>query len=142
MIVHRSHGVRAAIPVLRAIAMVSFWEKLEQAEREAAQPEPDPLRVLVERTVRGIEAISTAALLDLIGLPNTTCNARRVSKVMQSLGYVPMKSRRFLPGGFRGTVTRGWTRPFRHDRPEGLNDETVSDRHRDTQRTGEKCHAV
>jgi hypothetical protein len=100
--------------------MVSFWEKLEQAEREAAQPEPDPLRLVVERTVRGMEAISTAALLDLIGLPNTTCNARRVSKVMQGLGYIPLKSRRFLPGGHRGTVTRGWARPIRNaDKPFG-----------------------
>ena len=36
----------------------------------------------------GTEAISTAALLDLIGLPATTGNARRMSKTMQSLGYV------------------------------------------------------
>jgi hypothetical protein len=48
--------------------------------------------------VRGIEAISTAALLDLIGLPNTTGNGRRIAHSMRSLGFVPIKSRPFMPG--------------------------------------------
>lgn len=75
----------------------------------------DPLREKVAAITRGMEAISTAALLDLIGLPNTTGNARRVSKTMQSLGFVPIKSRRFMPGGWRDTVTRGWARPVRSE---------------------------
>jgi hypothetical protein len=32
---------------------------------------------------------------------------------MRSLGFVPIKSRRLEPGGYRDTVTRGWTRPVR-----------------------------
>jgi hypothetical protein len=63
--------------------------------------------------MRGMDAISSVALLDLIGLPKTTGNARRVSQTMRSLGFVPIKSRRLLPGGYRNTVTRGWARPFR-----------------------------
>ena len=113
----RTAQVSHDLPFSRCRDVPSFWETLEQAEAEAAQREADPLRDKVERTVRGMEAISTNALLDLIGLPNTTGNARRVSRTMQSLGFVPIKSRRFLPGGWRQTVTRGWTRPIREGRP-------------------------
>ena len=62
------------------------------------------------------DAISTAALLDLLRLPATTGagTARRLAAVMRSLDFVPLKSRRLMPGGRAGnTVTRGWTRPLR-----------------------------
>ncbi|HEY7300671.1 MAG TPA: hypothetical protein VH684_22465 [Xanthobacteraceae bacterium] len=94
--------------------MLSFLERLEQARAELAQHEADPLREKVEAAVRDKEAIGTAPLLDLIGLPKTTGNARRIATIMKGLGYVPVKSRRLLPGGRSGnTVTRGWTKPFR-----------------------------
>ena len=92
---------------------MNWLEKLEKVKAELAKRTDDPLRATVEATVRGIEAISTVALLDLIGLPTTTGNARRISKTMRSLGYVPIKSRRFMPGGYRDTVSRGWARPIR-----------------------------
>ena len=95
---------------------MSWIQKYHQAKAALAETDADPLREKVETLVYGMEAISTNALLDLIGLPNTTGNARRVSKSMQSLGYVPMKSRRFMPGGHRDTVTRGWARPIREVR--------------------------
>jgi hypothetical protein len=63
-----------------------------------------------------MEAVSTAALLDLLdllGLRKTTGNGRRLAHSMRSLGFVPIKSRRLTPGGYRDTVTRGWARPFR-----------------------------
>ena len=66
--------------------------------------------------MRGKEAISSAALLDLLDLPKTTGNARRVGKTMRSIGFVPIKSRRLMPGGFRDTVARGWARPIRETR--------------------------
>jgi hypothetical protein len=93
--------------------MPSFVERLQQAEAYLAQGDTDPLRERVEAAVRGKEAIGTYPLLDLIGLPKTTCNARRVSRIMRGLGYVPVKTRKFLPGGHLGTVTRGWIRPYR-----------------------------
>ena len=93
--------------------MVSFVERLDQAKAKRDQRQADPLRERVEATVRGMDAISTAALLDLIGLPASTGNARRISKTMRAMGYVAIKSRRFMPGGWRDTVTRGWARPFR-----------------------------
>ena len=95
--------------------MSSWMQRLNEAKARVAEDETDPLREKVELVVRGMEAVSTAALLDLVGLPNTTGNGRRISKTMRSLGYVPMKSRRFLPGGYRDTVTRGWTRPYREN---------------------------
>ena len=63
--------------------------------------------------MRGQEAIGTAPLLDLLGMAKTTGNGRRLAVTMRSLGFVPIKSRRLMPGGYRDTVTRGWTRPIR-----------------------------
>ncbi|HML07280.1 MAG TPA: hypothetical protein VK430_04015 [Xanthobacteraceae bacterium] len=93
--------------------MVSFIEQLHQGRAKFAQQRADPLRERVQAIVRGMESIGTAPLLDLLGLPKTTGKARLVSKVMRALGFVPIKSRRLEPGGYRDTVTRGWTRPFR-----------------------------
>jgi hypothetical protein len=67
----------------------------------------------VEDAVRGKDAISTAALLDLLSLRANTGNARRVAKLVRSMGYIAIKSRRLQPGGWRDTVTRGWARPVR-----------------------------
>ena len=71
--------------------MLSFTELLEQARAEMAQREVDPLREKVAATVRGMDAVSTAALLDLIGLPPTTGNGRRIAQSMRALGYIPIK---------------------------------------------------
>ena len=91
--------------------MSSFLERLNQARIELAQRDADPLREKMGATVRGLEAISSAALLDLLGLKNTTGNGRRIAPTMRALGFVQIKSRRLMPGGWRDTVTRGWARP-------------------------------
>jgi hypothetical protein len=93
--------------------MASFMERLKRAQAELAQGDADPLLERVKSIVRGLEAIGTAPLLDLLGLPKTTGNGRRVAETMRSLGWVPVKSRRLMPGGYRDTVTRGWARPVR-----------------------------
>jgi len=49
--------------------------------------------------VRGKDAISTAALLDLLRVPATTATARRLVAVMRKLDYIPTKSWRLVPGG-------------------------------------------
>ena len=46
---------------------MSFIEKLHHAQAELADREADPLREKVEAIVRGMEAINTVALLDLLG---------------------------------------------------------------------------
>jgi hypothetical protein len=108
-------------------ATMNFLERLRQAKAETARRDADPLRGVVETTVRGMDAVSTVALLDLIGLPKSTGNARRVSQTMRSLGFVPIKSRRLMPGGHLNTVTRGWARPLlgaaasRPKKPTGPN---------------------
>ena len=93
--------------------MASFLEQLHREKSEAAERDADPLRQKVEAFVRGMEAFSTFALLDLLGLPKTTGNGRRIAATMRTLGFVPIKSRRLMPGGWRDTVTRGWARPVR-----------------------------
>lgn len=93
--------------------MLSFRERLSQAVEQVRGHHADPLHDKVERIVRDMDAISTAALLDLLGMRATTGNARRISQTMRSLGYVAIKSRRLMPGGWKDTVTRGWARPVR-----------------------------
>jgi hypothetical protein len=95
--------------------MTTFLERLRQAQAQAeiAERSWDPWRAKLEAAMRGIEFISTAALLDLLRERATTSNARRLAKSMRALGFIPIKSRRLMPGGYRDTVTRGWARPFR-----------------------------
>jgi hypothetical protein len=82
------------------------------AELDAYSEEPWCAKV--QAAVRGKDAISTAALLDLLRVPATTATARRLAAVMRSLNFIPIKSRRLMPGGRAGnTVTRGWARPIR-----------------------------
>ena len=93
---------------------MSFLGKLAQARAELDAHQKDPWSKKVEAAVRGKDAVSTSALLDLVRAPATTGTARRVAAVMRSLHFIPIKSRRLMPGGRAGnTVTRGWARPVR-----------------------------
>jgi len=93
---------------------MSLLGKLALARAELDAHCEDPWREKVEAAVRDKEAISTAALLDLLHAPATTGTARRLAAVMRGLNFIPIKSRRLMPGGRAGnTVTRGWARPIR-----------------------------
>src|SRR4030088_330779 len=93
---------------------MALLAKLREARAELEAHHEDAWHKKVEAAVLEREAISTAALLDLLRAPATTGTARRLAAVMRSLGFIPMKSRRFMPGGRAGnTVTRGWARPVR-----------------------------
>jgi hypothetical protein len=93
---------------------MSLLGKLAQARAELDARHEDPWYGKVEAAVRDKDAISTAALLDLLRMPATTGTARRLAAVMRSLQFIPIKSRRLMPGGRAGnTVTRGWAHPFR-----------------------------
>ena len=94
---------------------MGWVERLQQARAEAGRA-ADPWRKRLEDAVRGKEAVSTSALLELLGVPKTTANARRIAGTMRSLGFIPIKSRRLMPGGFRDTEARGWARPIRETR--------------------------
>src|SRR4051812_26571545 len=72
----------------------------------------DPWAEKLRRNLGGVDAMSSTALLDLLGLPTTTGNGRRLAQTMRSMGWVGLKSRRLMPGGFRGTTIRGWARPL------------------------------
>ena len=98
---------------------MSFLGKLRQAGAALDTRQEDPWRKKVEAVVRGKDAISTAALLDVVRAPATTGTARRLAAVMRDLHFIPIKSRRLMPGGRAGnTVTRGWARPVRIVRSE------------------------
>ena len=93
---------------------MSFLGKLAQARAELDAHQKDPWHKKVEAAVLDKNAISTAALLDLVRAPATTGTARRLAAVMRNLDFIAIKSRRLLPGGRAGnTVTRGWARPVR-----------------------------
>src|SRR6516225_9732954 len=93
---------------------MSLLGQLAQARAELGADQKDPWHSKVEAAVRDMDAISTAALLDLLRVPATTATARRLATIMRSLDFIPIKSRRLMPGGRAGnTVTRGWARPVR-----------------------------
>src|SRR5580700_9068785 len=97
---------------------MSWVARLNEAKVDAAQRrEPIPWVGAVTRALPpNIESISTRAVLDLIDMPATTGNARKIAAVMKMLGYVPIKSRRLAPGGFRDTTIRGWSKPVRQQK--------------------------
>jgi hypothetical protein len=93
---------------------MSLLGQLAEARAELEARHEDPWRSKVEAAVRDMDVISTAALLDLLRVSATTATARRLAAVMRTLHFIPIKSRRLMPGGRAGnTVTRGWARPVR-----------------------------
>src|SRR3954462_14490742 len=96
---------------------MAFLERLQRARVVAATESADPWHNKVEALVRDMDGISTAALLDLVRARATTGTARRLASIMRTLNFIPIKSRRFMPGGRSGnTCTRGWARPVRGTR--------------------------
>src|SRR5260370_12550298 len=83
---------------------MSFLRKLAQARAELEAHHEDPWHQKVEAAVHGKDAISTAALLDMLRVPATTSTARRLAAIMRSLHFIPIKSRRLMPGGRAGTT--------------------------------------
>jgi hypothetical protein len=96
---------------------MSLMLKLKQARAELDVQGEDPWYARLDNALHGVEAISTAALLDFLRTRSTTATARRLAAVMRTLQFIPIKSRRLMPGGRAGnTVTRGWARPLRYTR--------------------------
>jgi len=91
----------------------SWEETLDEVEAQQAERGANPWRRALERDLpANVTCISTVALLDLLCLAPTTGNARRIAPTMRSMGFIPLKSRRLMPGGNRGTTIRGWAKPF------------------------------
>ena len=94
----------------------SWVGRMYQAAQQTEQ-RSDPWRRALERALPAdVTTISTAALLDLLDVPPSIGNARRLAKTMRAWGWVGLKSRRLMPGGFRDTTIRGWARPVREPR--------------------------
>jgi len=94
--------------------MSSWVERMYQATAELSERRSDPWKRMLERALpASVSSISTVALLDLLDVPPTTGNGRRLAQTMRSMGFIPLKSRRLTPGGFRDTTIRGWSRPIR-----------------------------
>src|SRR6478672_6096929 len=93
---------------------MSLLKRLEETCAKLDAQHQDPWLKKVEAEVRGKDTISTAALLDAVRAPATTGTARRLAAIMRDLHFIPIKSRRLMPGGRAGnTVTRGRARPVR-----------------------------
>lgn len=100
---------------------MSFTEKLAQAKAQQAERVANPWRGKLSAWLGSTSEISTAAALDLLGVANTSGNARQLARTMSSLGFIPIKSKRLMPGGRCGnTVTRGWARPLRELKRPGM----------------------
>jgi hypothetical protein len=86
---------------------MSLLGKLREARAELEARHGDPFLEKVAAAVRDKDAISTAALLDLLRVPATTATARRLAAVMRSLNFVPIKSRRLCRAAGLETLLRG-----------------------------------
>lgn len=92
----------------------SFKARLQQAKVQLAQADAerdtDPLLPLVAAAVSGFDALSTTAILIMVGMRPTTGNARKVARSMRTLGYVPIVSRLIPPGAAASSACRGWAK--------------------------------
>jgi hypothetical protein len=96
---------------------VSLIGRLHRAQAELLEADVDPWKRMLERALpANVVSTSTVSLLDLLGVPVSTGNARRLAQTMRSMGWVGLKSRRLAPGGWRSTTCRGWSRPIREPR--------------------------
>jgi len=101
---------------------MSWLQKLHDAKAELDERGADPWKRALENAVpASVTSISTVALLQLLDVPPTTANARRLAQTMRSMGWIGLKSRRLAPGGFRDTTIRGWARPIRELRTPIIN---------------------
>jgi hypothetical protein len=92
---------------------MSFISKMLEAAKQFEAPPPDPWKKTLSEALQGVEGMSTVGLLDLVGAQHTTANGRRLAAIMRDLKFIPIQSRRLMPGGHRSTVARGWVRPMR-----------------------------
>ncbi len=91
---------------------MSWVGRMYEACAQKPEQRSDPWKRMLERALpASVTSISTVALLDLVDVPHTTGNARRLAQTMRGMGWVGLKSRRLMPGGFRDTTIRGWARP-------------------------------
>jgi hypothetical protein len=81
-----------------------------QKRAELAARAEDRVRTLIENAVDGADVISTNQILQSIGWPRTTGNARRIAAVMRALNFVPVKSRRLRQSVSGDSCARGWAR--------------------------------
>jgi hypothetical protein len=96
----------------------SWVGRMYQAGAQLPEQRSDPWKRALERALPAhVTHISSSALLDLLDVPHTTGNARRLAQNMRAWGWVGLKSRRLTPGGFRDTTIRGWARPIRETKP-------------------------
>ena len=100
--------------------MVSFIEKLRQAQAALAAPVVDPWRLPLERLHGkigddGIERITTQTLFDILEVPQRSRGAgacRRLAKTMAELGWTAVRVRDLTRGGYKEQV-RGYCRDAR-----------------------------
>lgn len=70
-------------------------------------------RMLERELPPHLDMVSTVHLCDLLGVEPRSGNTRRIARAMRALGWLPVRNRRMLPGGWRGTEGRGWSRGVR-----------------------------
>jgi hypothetical protein len=114
----RIRSAKKSVDRAKGCSQMSWMEKLNQARARISEQGSDPWRGVIERGLpANVTSISTTALLDLLDVPHSTGNARKLATTMRSMGFIPLKSRGLMPGGFRDTTIRGWARPVREKRP-------------------------
>jgi hypothetical protein len=102
--------------------MLTFVEKLRQAQAEAIARDRDPWRLPLERVHGkigddGIERITTQLLFDILEVPQRSRGAgacRRLAKLMAELGWTAVRVRGLTRGGYLEQVRGYCRRPLHH----------------------------
>jgi hypothetical protein len=97
--------------------MLTFVEKVRQAQAEAIAQDGDPWRLPLERVHGkigddGIERLTTQLAFDILEVPQTSRRAgacRRLAKLMAELGWTAVRVRGLTRGGYLEQV-RGYCR--------------------------------
>jgi hypothetical protein len=96
---------------------MSFMDTLRSTRDRVRKDAKDPWRVRLEK-LKGkvwedqVERIATQAIFDYLELPQgmrTAQACRRLAKIMNELGWTPIRARGLNRSGYRDQV-RGWAR--------------------------------
>lgn len=95
----KRHRLTAMRPPYHRETRMSFLEKIARASGKLDARPADPWRKIIAEAVDDVDAMSSAALLNLVGARPSTGNARRLAAIMRDLKFIPIQSRRLMPGG-------------------------------------------
>ena len=93
------------------ITTMSSWVERLYSYAQQTEQRSDPWRRVLERALpANVTSISTVSLLELLDVPPTTGNARRLARTMRSMGWVGLKSRQRISRHYNSRLVASYSR--------------------------------